>query len=120
MSAEQKNIIIDIGSDFILPIICKNDDGSIQDLGDCTFYARLRETYDSPIALADFTCSVSSPSTKGEVIISLEKSITDTLKRTHLNNYVWDCKMINSLNKVIPKYFGNVMVRGNASAEDES
>lgn len=116
MSAAQYNIVIDIGSDFYLKVSHKNPDGTAVNLTGCSAIARLRETYDSAIALADFNISINQE--HGTVEFRLPKAITDTLIRTKRNNYVWDYKLTDALGYISAKLFGNVMVRGDASAED--
>jgi hypothetical protein len=120
MSAAQHNIIIDKGADFLYTITHKNSDGTTINLAGATFYARLRETYDSEMALADFTCTVKTPTTLGKVDLFLAKEITELLDRTKRSQYVWDYKMIDNAGYVHGKLWGNVYVRGNASREDET
>jgi len=120
MSAAQKNITINIGKDFFLTVNHKNSDGTPINLLGASFFARLRETYDSPIALADFVCEVQTPVSNGQVIISLSDEITALLERTKITQYVWDYNMIDAAGFIHEKLYGNVYVRGNASREDET
>ena len=118
MSSAQKNIIIDIGSDFYLKVTHRNPDRTPINLSGCSAVSRIRENYDSPIAICDIDITI-TPAT-GVVEFRIPNNVTSTIERTKLNNYVWDYKLTDSLGYVKAILFGNTMARGNASGEDES
>jgi len=71
MTAGLYDIAIDQGSDYSLGLILKDSNGSLIDLTGYSARAQLRPKKDSTVLTASFTCTISSPSSSGEIIMSM-------------------------------------------------
>lgn len=83
------NLYIDQGTNFSSIINLNNDDGSAFDLTGYTVKAQIRKTYTSATAI-DFVTSI--PNT-GEIEISLDDSVTSSIKA---GRYVYDVVVSNA------------------------
>ena len=81
------NIFIDQGADFNITVNVADVDGTTLDLAGYTAAAQMRKTYESSAVSATFTTSISSPTTDGQVTLSLTDSVTTALSP---GRYVYD------------------------------
>ena len=89
--AQYEDITIDQGADVALEIHLMEVDGSTKDLSDHTVTAQLKKTYNSDSDHTyDFNCMIPAPATDGIVILSLDNTLTDSLKS---RRYVYDAEI---------------------------
>jgi hypothetical protein len=81
------NIFIDQGADFSITVNVADVDGTTLDLAGYTAAAQMRKTYESSSSSAAFTTSISSPTTDGQVTLSLTDTVTNALSP---GRYVYD------------------------------
>ena len=87
------NIFIDQGADFNITVNVADVDGTTLDLAGYTAAAQMRKTYESSAVSATFTTSISSPTTDGQVTLSLTDSVTTALSP---GRYVYDLVVTSS------------------------
>ena len=90
MTAGTYDITIDQGSDYSLGLILKDNLGSPMDLTGYSARAQLRPKKDSTVLSASFTCSISSPPTDGEIIMSLPNAISTAM---NAGTYYYDLEV---------------------------
>ncbi len=81
------NIFIDQGADFSVTVNVADVDGTTLDLAGYTAAAQMRKTYESTSTTATFTTAISSPTTDGQVTLSLTDTITNAISP---GRYVYD------------------------------
>ena len=90
------NIFIDQGADFSVTVNVADVDGTTLDLAGYTAAAQMRKTYESTSTSATFTTAISSPTTDGQVTLSLTDTITNAISP---GRYVYDL-VVTSGNKL--------------------
>lgn len=86
-----RNIFIDQGSKFSVPVDLTNADGSPTNLTGYTFRAQIRKSYYSLTAV-DFTAEADEP-LSGQIVLSLTSAQSRALKP---GRYVYDVEMIDA------------------------
>ncbi len=81
------NIFIDQGADFSITVDVSDVNGNQLNLAGYTAAAQIRKTYESSTLSATFTTAISSPTTDGQVTLSLTDTITKALSP---GRYVYD------------------------------
>ena len=81
------NIFIDQGADFAITVNVADVDGTTLDLASYTAAAQMRKTYESSNTSGTFTTSISSPTTDGQVTLSMTDTVTTALSP---GRYVYD------------------------------
>ncbi len=81
------NIFIDQGADFSITVDVSDANGNQLNLAGYTAAAQIRKTYESSVLSATFTTAISSPTTDGQVTLSLTDTITKALSP---GRYVYD------------------------------
>lgn len=112
---EELNLLIRQGATFgPIQFIMKNADGSSVNLTGCTIQGQIRKTALASVVTKALACTITSPST-GQYEISLTAAQTAQIKavedaKSSENKYVWDLELIDSIGRVIPLYYGVVMI----------
>ena len=92
--AAKANIIIDQGTDFSTTLTVTGDDGSVTDLTGYSANGHIRKHYTSSTATV-FDIVFGTPRTDGQVIISLDRAITENMEA---GRYVYDVELTSSAN----------------------
>lgn len=89
--AQQEDIVIDQGSDFIMSVFLGEKTGVPKNLTGYNVSAKLKKTHTANNSTAiPFTCSIVDPPETGEIILSLTNEQTETLK---IGQYVYDIEI---------------------------
>lgn len=83
------NLFVDQGTTFNTSVLVTNDDSSAFDLTGYTVAAQLRKSYSSSTAV-DFTAEVATPTTAGQINLTLSATQTGALEE---GRYVYDVEV---------------------------
>ena len=93
--AQQRDFVIDQGSDITIELHLKEEDGGAKDLTGHSLRGKIKKTYDTVDSdqIFNFTSTaVQSPSTDGIALISLSNTLTDSMKA---GRYVDDIELVS-------------------------
>jgi hypothetical protein len=93
--AQQRDFVIDQGSDITIELHLKNQDGSSKDLSGHALRGKIKKTYDTTDSdqIFDFTnVSVASPAEDGIALITISSATSDTMKS---GRYVYDIELLS-------------------------
>lgn len=93
--AQQRDFVVDQGSDITIELHLKNENGSAKDLTGHTVRGKIKKTYDTTDSdqIFDFTATqIKSPANEGIALITLSNTTSDTMKA---GRYVYDIELIS-------------------------
>jgi len=93
--AEQREVVIDQGSDITFELHLKNENGSAKDLTGHALRGKIKKNYDTTDSdqIFDFTSvSVASPAEGGIALVTISSATSDTMKA---GRYVYDIELIS-------------------------
>ena len=93
--AQQRDFVIDQGSDITIELHLKNQDGSSKDLTGHALRGKIKKNYDTTDSdqIFDFTnVSVASPPEGGIALITISSATSDTMKA---GRYVYDIELVS-------------------------
>lgn len=97
--AQQRDFVIDQGSDITIELHLKNQDGSSKDLTGHALRGKIKKNYDTTDSdqIFDFTnVSVASPPEGGIALITISSATSDTMKA---GRYVYDIELVSGENE---------------------
>lgn len=93
--AQQRDFVIDQGSDITFELHLKEEDGGAKDLSGHSLRGKIKKTYDTTDSdqIFDFTAtSVRFPATDGVALITISSATSDTMKA---GRYVYDIELVS-------------------------
>ena len=93
--AQQRDFVVDQGSDITFELHLKNENGSAKDLTGHSIRGKIKKTYDNTDSdqIFDFTATqIKSPADEGIAFITLSSATSDTMKA---GRYVYDIELIS-------------------------
>ena len=93
--AQQRDFVIDQGSDITIELHLKTQDGSSKDLTGHALRGKIKKNYDTTDSdqIFDFTnVSVASPPEGGIALITISSATSDTMKA---GRYVYDIELVS-------------------------
>lgn len=93
--AQQRDFVIDQGSDITIELHLKNQDGSSKDLTGHALRGKIKKTYDTTDSdqIFDFTLtSVKFPPEDGVALITISSETSDAMKS---GRYVYDIELLS-------------------------
>jgi len=93
--AQQRDFVVDQGSDITIELHLKNEDGSTKDLTGHLVRGKIKKSYDTTDndQIFNFTqTTIQSPSTSCIALITLSNTLTDTMKA---GRYVYDIELLS-------------------------
>ena len=94
--ATVRNLVIDQGTSYSITITVSDANGNALNLSGYTVSGQMRKSYGA-IGYVSFTTVINSPSTDGEITISLAPNATSALRA---GRYVYDIEIVGSDTKV--------------------
>lgn len=93
--AQQRDFVIDQGSDITFELHLKNENGSAKDLTGHALRGKIKKTYDTTDSdqIFDFTgTTIKSPAEDGIALITISSATSDTMKS---GRYVYDIELLS-------------------------
>jgi len=93
--AQQRDFVIDQGTDITFELHLKNENGSAKDLTGHALRGKIKKTYDTTDSdqIFDFTgTTVKSPAEDGIALITISSATSDTMKA---GRYVYDIELLS-------------------------
>jgi hypothetical protein len=93
--AQQRDFVIDQGSDITFELHLKNENGGAKDLTGHALRGKIKKTYDTTDSdqIFDFTStSIKFPPEDGVALITMSSAISDTMKS---GRYVYDIELLS-------------------------
>lgn len=92
--AQQRDFVIDQGTDVTIELHLKNEDGTDKDLSGHILRGKIKKNYNTTDSdqIFDWVTAVSSPAADGIGTITLSSATTDTMKA---GRYVYDIELVS-------------------------